>query len=291
MKTTVLILIAMLLRGVVAGQVSLSTEEYGLLKEICEQYSVPKKESTLKALHKTAPGRFRSFIDQMMMLKGVEGDVLDTTYLRRPSHEELVFWYVVREFHYNNAEPDSLQVSRDDIMKWVLKDTVDERWLLDNYYYRISAPLSMLFNDADLSKYNFELDKLGFQNETEKAIFFLFLMNSCGGRLSVMAFTGKGKQQSVIRRFPKINGQAYFNYTDFNYPDFQWVGYKKLESYNQRHLSRYFEILLNHLNVLLENGSNDEAKLLMKNSILSEPELFQYSSSQATLRELYDKWH
>ncbi|QQR87975.1 MAG: hypothetical protein IPJ76_07105 [Flavobacteriales bacterium] len=290
MKATALFLMAILLRGFVVGQVTLTTEEHHLLKAICEQYNVPKKESTLKAMQKTASGRFQGFIGQMMMVKGLKGDVLDTTYLRRPTHEELVFWYAVREFHYNNAEPDSLQVPKEQIMGWVLKDTVDKRWLLDNYYYRISAPLSMLFNEADLSKYDFQVDKLGFQDETEKAIFFLFLMHSCGDRLSVMAFTRKGDPKSVIKRLPKVNGQPYFHYADFDYPDFQWVGHKKLESYNDRHLGSYYGMLLNHLNILLENGAKEEAERLVKNSILSQPELFQYSGSSATLQKVYETW-
>ncbi len=116
------------------------------------------------------------------------------------------------------------------------------------------------------------------------------MINSCGQRLSVMSFTGEGNSKSVIDRLPQINGQEYYHYTDFNYPDFEWIGYKKSESYNKQHLGNYYEVLLNHLNILLENDLKKEAIDLFQNSILSKPELFIYSGSQGTLKELYEYW-
>ncbi len=258
--------------------------------EICNQYNVALKESSLKNLQKTAPVRFQGFIEQLIATKDKPKKIFETKYLKRPTHEELIYWYVVREFHYNNSEPDSLKKTQGEIIEWILKDTIDSRWLLDNYYYRISGRLKFLFNKADLSDYDFKIDELGFKTETEKAIFFLFMINSCGQRLSVMGFTGKGNLKSVINRLPKINGQEYFHYTDFNYPDFDWIGYKKVESYNTRHLGNYYGVLLNHLNILLENNLKDEARDLFQSSILSKPELFKFSGSQDTLNELYENW-
>jgi hypothetical protein len=137
---------------------------------------------------------------------------------------------------------------------------------------------------------DFNLDELGFKDNTEKAIFFLFIVNSCGQRLSVMNFTGNGNPEKVIKKFPKFNGKEYYYYTDFNYDDFEWIGYKKVEFYNERNLNDYYTVLLNHLDILLENKFNDEALNLFSSSILSKPEYYKYSSSKSTLEKLYDKW-
>lgn len=271
------------------AQIILSDNENEILKEICNQYNTPIKESSLKEKYKTAPERFQIFIDQMVATKSKPKKIIETKYLNRPSHENLVYWYIVREFHYNNSAPDSLKKSQDEIMEWILKDTIDERWLLSNYYYRISGRLMFLFNKADLSKYNFEIDKLGFFNETEKAIFFLYFINSFGKRLTVMNFTGKGDKKSVIDRLPKINGKEYFYYTDFNYPDFTWIGYQKVESFNERHIGNLYEMLVIHLNLLFENNLKSEAIRLFQNSILSIPEYYKYSGLEDQLNELYRK--
>jgi len=289
MKTT-LIIIGLFFSILSYGQINMSETEKGILKEIISQSNVSLKESPLKELQKTTPERFHGFISQLIATKDKPKKILEIKYLQRPTHEELIFWYVVREFHYNNSEPDSVKKTENEIIEWIIADTIDERWLLDNYYYRISGRLKFLFNKADLSNYDFKINELGFKNETEKAIFFFFMINSCGQGLSVMSFTGKGNPNSLIKRLPKINGKEYYYYISFEYPDFDWIGYKKTESYNTRHLGNYYNVLLNHLSLLLENEQKEEAKALFSNSILSKPELYKFSSSQDTLIKLYEDW-
>jgi hypothetical protein len=272
------------------GQLSLTNDEREVLKDICSQYSQPNKEKYLKQLKKQSPTKFHNFIDQLIAIKDDSDEILKTKYLQRPTDEELMYWYVVREFHYNNSEPDSLKKTNDKVLDWLTKEKIDDRWLLDNYYYRLSNRIGMLFNTADLSKHDFRLETLGLKNETERAMFVMFIINTCGQRLSVMKFTGKGDPESVIKRLPKINGKEYYYYKDFNYEDFKWIGYKKLESYNQRQLGTFYGVLLNHLDLLLKNGQTEKAKEMFKESILSNPTLFKYSGSQKTLNDIYDKW-
>jgi hypothetical protein len=289
-KKTILLWGAFLISIATNAQLILTKNETEALKEICNQYPLASKKKDLKTLRKKSPERFKTFVEQFLATKSKPKNILQARLLHRPGHEDLVYWYVLRELHYNRQEPDSLKKNADGIIKNILKDTIDERWLLDNYYYRLSNRLGFLFNEADLSGNNFELEQLGFKNETEKAIFFFFMINSCGERLSVMSFTGKGNPESVIKRLPKINGKEYYYYNDFKYEDFKWVGYKKFESYNARHLGVYYGILLNHLNILLNKGLKDEAKHLFRNSILSKPDLFVFTGSRKTLEDLYSNW-
>jgi hypothetical protein len=272
------------------GQLNLTNDEREILKDICSQYSQPNKEKYLKQLRKQTPTKFHNFIDQLIASKDDSDEVLKIKYLQRPTDEELTYWYVVRESHYNNSEPDSLKKTNDQILDWLTKEKIDDRWLLDNYYYRLSNRIGMLFNTADLSKHDFKLETLRLKNETERAMFVMFIINTCGQRLSVMKFTGKGDPESVIKRLPKINGKDYYYYKDFNYEDFEWIGYKKIESYNQRQMGTFYGVLINHLDLLLKGGQTEKAKELYRESILSNPTLFKYSASQKTLNDIYDKW-
>ncbi len=272
------------------GQLNLTSDEREILKEICSKYSLTNQEKDLKELKKKSPPKFHNFIDQLIASKDDSDEILKTKYLRRPTDDELTFWYAVREFHYNSSEPDSLKKTKDQILDWLATEKIDDRWLLDNYFYRIGNRIGTLYNKEDLSKMNLELENLGLRNDTEKAMFVMFIINICGQRLSVMSFTGKGDPESAIKRLPKINGKDYYYYTNFNYPDFEWIGYKKIESYNERHLGTFYGVLLNHLEFLVKNGQKDKAIELQKNSILSNPILFKYSGNQKLLNDIYEKW-
>lgn len=287
MKNIGYIILGLLFYSQSFGQISMSENDINILTEICNQYNIPFKQSSLKELKNTAPDRFQGFINQLIINKDKPKKILDNEVLKKPSHEELIFWYIVREFHYNNTEPDTLQKTKREIIDRVLQDTIDERWLLDNYYYRISGRLKSLFNKANLNNYNFDLNELGFKNDTEKAVFFFFIVNSCGQRISIMRMTSKGDPESVIKRMPKINGSDYYKYQDFDYPDFNWIGYKKIESYNERHLGNYYILLINHIDLLFEIKMAKEAHVIFDNSILSKPDLFKYSGSEERLNKMY----
>src|SRR5690349_12747851 len=87
------------------GQLNLTSDERETLKEICAKYSLTNQEKTLKELKKKAPPKFHNFIDQLIASKDGSDEILKSKYLKRPTDDELIFWYAVREFHYNSSEP------------------------------------------------------------------------------------------------------------------------------------------------------------------------------------------
>lgn len=287
MKFLLLILSLLLLHARSSAQIVLTDSQKSLLIDICSQQSTPE---TLRNTRNTIPidGLFSSFIDQLLVSTDKPEKVMDSRFLNRPSHADLVFWYVVREFHYNGLKQDAENEELSAILDRILLDTISEYWLLDNYYYRISDRVAQHFNKADLSNWNFQLDSMGFIDQTEKAIFFFAITNACGERLSVMAFTGQGKPMDVIQRFPKFNDKPYYYFTDFSYPDFNWIGFEKTESYNTRHLGKFYTLLLNHYGFLIKNNKPDEAEELFKNSLLSQPEFFKYSGDEQLMMEFYE---
>jgi hypothetical protein len=219
-----------------------------------------------------------------------DSTILNVTYWQRPSYEEMVMWYVIREIHYNSSNEKKKPRPNIDIAKEVLSSKIDERWLLDNYYYRSHSGLGMYFNSADLSHFNFNLDSFGLQNKTEKAICFLNIMEACAQRFKILAMF---KSHALILQFaakmPKINGADYFNYKDFDYEDFKWIGYDKVVKYNEWHVGDYYDVLIAQMVATDEIRGKKQGQTVYYNSILSEPNFFKYSKAKDFLQKLNAK--
>lgn len=195
---------------------------------------------------------------------------------------------VIREIHYNRNNEKKTPRPTLDVAKEVLSERIDNRWLLDNYYYRIRGGIASHFNDSDLSKLDLRFAQLGLTDPTEKAIFFFNVMEAVGGgRFMVLLATRNNKRiLDFANRFPKFEGKKYYEFTDFNYPDFEWIGYEKRESYNKRHFETYYTTLFAHHKAETEDGSKAVADSLLSESILSKPEYFKFTSIADRLKGL-----
>jgi len=117
MKVLNLIIIGLVCSNLSFAQVSLTPKETETLKEICENYYKSLKDGNLKQLRKSSPERFHGFIEQLTATKSKNKTVLEKQYLTKPTYEELVFWYVIREIHYNRSEEDKTKKKEvDDII-------------------------------------------------------------------------------------------------------------------------------------------------------------------------------
>lgn len=229
--------------------------------------------------------------DALIAISKGDKAIVEPRFVARPSDDELMYWYVIREIHYNRTgDPQKVQPN-DAVAKDVLARKIDTRWLLDNYYYRIHGGIASLFNTADLSTYNYELDKLGFKNDSEKAIFFLNMMDTLiGGRFQVLRAVKNNKRIAEFSaRLPTFNGKPYYNFKNFDYDDFDWIGYDKIESYNERHIGGLYSTLLAQVNALAELGDTRTAHEVYVGSILHEPKYFRFSSAKNDLQKLYDQ--
>ncbi|HRF42382.1 MAG TPA: hypothetical protein PK198_26510, partial [Saprospiraceae bacterium] len=228
-------------------------------------------------------------VDALIAVGKADQKLLSKEFLSKPSDQELKYWYVLREIHYNlqpdNANPKtSVEVARQ-----TLEDDIDHRWLLDNYYYRINIGVAKMFNDKDLSKTDIRLDEYGLKTDTEKATLFFSTSNALIQRFQVLKMIKNYDQLlEYVARMPTFNGRPYYEYTAFGFEDFEWIGYNKTESYKTRHLGSLYSALAGHMSALAEKGKNEELRDLYFNSILSMPEYFKYSGGlEKNLQELY----
>jgi hypothetical protein len=217
--------------------------------------------------------------------------ILEKRFLFRPDNDELMLWYVIREIHYNRVNKTKSPLPDSVVANEVLSQKIDERWLLDNYYYRIHGGIAMLFNEADLKNYNFNTDSLGFKDQTEKAIFFLSMMNALvGGRFKVLQMMKNNEKiLEFCQKLPKFNGRDYFYFKNFDYDDFDWPGYEKKESYNERNIGNLYSTLMAQFVATSALKDKKSAQEIYFNSILHEPKYFKFSSLKKDLQSVYDK--
>lgn len=234
------------------------------------------------------PG-LQHIIDALIAVGKGDEILITEEFLSKPSEQELKYWYVLRNIHYNNLTENGQPEPNIEIAKKTLSQDIDSRWLLDNYYYRINSGIAKLFNKGNLSKYDLDLDSYGLDNETEKAIFFLAISNSLIQRFRVLQMMkNNDKLFEFASRLPTFNGNPYFEYTEFDFEDFDWVGYDKTKSYKSRHLKDLFLALNAHFSALAEKESPEELRHIYYNSILYIPEYFEYAGEMKDdLKKLY----
>lgn len=228
-------------------------------------------------------------IDALIAVGESDKKLLTKEFLTKPTKMELKYWYVLREIHYNNQSKEKKPRPNDIVAKEVLEKDIDIRWLLDNYYYRIHGGIAQMFNTEDLSTYNFNLDDYGLENETEKAILFFAVTNSLTQRFKVLQYMKNyDKLLEFANKLPTFNGKPYYEYHSFDFEDFEWIGYDKIENYKERHIGALYSTLNGHFFALSEQGKKTELQNLYFNSILFIPDYFKYSGGmESDLKELY----
>ncbi|TCC90219.1 hypothetical protein EZ428_13135 [Pedobacter frigiditerrae] len=276
------------------AQIRLEQKDLNNLIAISELYSYntnAKGDKFAKAIDSLRTPKLNHIIDALIAVGKGDMTILENRFLERPDNEELVLWYVIREIHYNRINEKLTPRPVAVVANEVLSKKIDSLWLLGNYYYRIHGGIATLFNDADLSKHNFNIDGLGFKDETEKAIFFLNMMNTLvGGRFKVLQMMKNNKKiLEFCDKLPKFNDKEYFYFKNFDYDDFDWIGYDKTESYNERHIGGFYSILIAQFSAIAELRGKKDAQEIYFNSILHEPKYFKFTPSKGDLQSLYDK--
>lgn len=276
------------------AQLKLEQTDLNNLIAISELYSHNTNASGdkfAKSIDSLRTTKLNHIVDALIAVGKGDKTILETRFLARPNDEELVLWYVIREIHYNRKNEKITPRQDAVVANEILSKKIDSRWLLDNYYYRIHGGIASLFNDADLSKYNFNIDSLGFKDETEKGIFFLNMMDALvGGRFKVLKMMKNNKKiLDFCDKLPKFNGKEYYYFKNFDYDDFDWIGYDKTESYNEWHIGDLYSKLIAQFSATAELRDKKDAQEIYFNSILHEPKYFKFTQSKEDLQSLYDK--
>jgi len=277
----------------VRAQIKLSDKDFNNLVSLANLYShnnMCTGEDFLQTANSLRTPVLNHVIDVMLAIGRADSNVVEKRFLAKPGHDELMLWYAIRKIHYNRIDTPKTSLTSAEVAKNVLSENIDERWLVHNYYYLEYTGLAMYFNHADLSNVNIEIDSLNLKDQTEKGIFFLNITKGLiEGRFLVLQSMKKNDRIiEFARKMPKFNGKPYYYYTDLDFPDFDWSGYKSDETYKQMHIGGLMSTLAIHFSAIASIGDKNAARDLYFNSILYKPDFFKYSKQSAMLQKIYD---
>ncbi len=225
-------------------------------------------------------------VDGLIAMGHADTSVIQVRFLARPADQELVWWYIIYQLRGDDA-PATKEAQLKLIKEELVADH-DTNLLLHNYYYLLHGSISMLFNEADLSDYNYDMEKLGFKNDTEKAIFFFGFTKSFTERFLVLGMMKNlSKLNEFAKRMPLINDHQYYYYTNFDYPDFEWDDDGKKSTFNTVYIGKYYSVLITHMNALAEDDKKEAARILYYKSILNMPAYYKYSNAEKDLKAMY----
>lgn len=275
------------------SQINISDSDLDKLIQIGEYYSknvMLTQDSAIEDLEKLRTEKLSQIVNVLQIQSNKSLDILSEKYLTKPSHDDLVMWYVIREIHYNLTDKENKPRTSIIVAKETLERKIDERWLLDNYYFRLYGAVATIFNNTDLSSYNIQLDNYKLESNTEKAILYLNLIDALCTRFKVLQMLRKNdKLVEFASRMPKFNGNEYFYYTDFEYEDFEWIGHRKTEMFNDRHIGLLYDIILAHINAEADINGKKGAKEMYQNSIMIKPQYFKFSKAKSELKKIYER--
>lgn len=218
--------------------------------------------------------------------------ILTQPFLTRPEDKYLKQIYIIRAVSLNLTEENAIDNNK--LIDSLLLKQIPIYECLDNYYEMVVMASGNKNKPFNLSKVNIKIDEYNLKDDTEKAILFFQVMSLCGtniwGFMNIPKPANTKKAYEYIKKFPKINGMPYYQYSDFYFTDFEMIIIKDkgVQSYKNYYLDKYFETLLNHLKVLQqENRSEKEINDLMLGSILKERKLYKYTKYKTILERTF----
>ncbi len=218
--------------------------------------------------------------------------ILKQEFLKLPDMNTLKSMYIVGEVSENMREeggPDNIT-----LVDSLLSSDIQQVVLVDYYYRTLFVANGNKNQPFDLSKFDFDINSYNLKTDTEKGIFFLRCMDACGtqiwGFMNIPQPPNTGKALKIINKFPKINDQEYYKFTDLYFKDFQFMYSDSVQSYKAVLVHKYYDLLLNHLiSIDKEAKGQDAIRDLLLTSVLKDEKLYKYTTHRSTLEQIFKK--
>ena len=216
----------------------------------------------------------------------------ETEFLKLPDEATLKYVYIIERINWNIRE----EKPRDNVelISELIEKEIPRYELIDSYYDMLFNGIGNKNQPFDLSQTNFNTSEYDLVDDTEKGIFFLNAMDLCGkviwGYMNVVNPPNHKAALENINKYPRFNGQPYYQYLDFGFPDFEMKieKGKGTESYKAYYINKYYDTLLSHLAILSQKKKDRERrKDLLLGSILKEKNYYRYSKKKNELEALF----
>ena len=201
--------------------------------------------------------------------------------------------FIIQEINQNFRREN--QIDNNKLIDSLQSKEIPTYELVDNYYDMLFTAVGNKNQPFNFSKNDFKLNSYNLKDETEKVFFFLKCMGYCGtsiwGYINIPKPPNTKTAMEYINKYPKFNGQPYYQYTDFYFKDFEMIIITDngKESYKGYYINKYYETLLNHLFCLIKEESTEKEKNdLLLGSILKESNLYKYTKLKDTLEEIFE---
>ena len=253
----------------------------------------PTKE-VFKEIKVNVPENLKTATNFIVQTITTKNELLTRKFLSRPDDQTLKQIFIIRQIDLNLREEN--QIDNNKLIDSLVVKNIPIYELVDNYYGMLFTAVGNKNQPFDFSKVDFKLKDYQFKDETEKGIFVLRCMRDCNsaiwGYMNIAKPMNTQKALEFIKKYPKFNGQPYYQYNAFYFTDFEMVIVKDkgIQSYKSYYLDKFFETLLYHLICLnKENGTEKEKNDLLLGSILKEKNLYKYSKHKDTLDSLFEE--
>lgn len=293
MKKTALTFLAFYLTALTFGQ-TITNEKLIELGKTYKDYmfrNEPNK-GVLKDIKANVPENLKTATDFIVQTITTKNKLLTQQFLSRPEDQVLKQIFIIRAINHNLR--DEHQVDNNKLVDSLTNESVPKNELVDNYYGMLFTAVGNKNQPFNFSKIDFKLKDYNFKDDTEKGIFFLRCMRDCNsviwGYMNIVKPPNTQKAFDNIKKYPKFNGQPYYQYTDFYFTDFEMniVQDNGKQSYKSYYLDKYFETLIFHLICLNKEGGGEKEKNdILLGSILKERNLYKYTKYRDTLEEMF----
>ena len=293
MKKTALTFLGLCLTVLTFGQTSNNTKliELGKIYKDFMFRNEPGKE-VFKDIRAGVPEQLKTATDFIAQTISKKNKLLTQQFLSRPDDHTLKQIFIIRAINLNLREEN--QVENNKLIDSLTTANIPTCELVDNYYGMLFTAIGNKNQPFGFSKVDFKLKDYNFKDDTEKGIFVLRCMKDCNtviwGYMNVVQPPNTKEAYKYINKYPKFNGQPYYQYTDFYFTDFEMniVKDKGIQSYKSYYLDKFYETLLFHLICLnKENVSVKERSDLLLGSILKNSNLYKYTKYKNTLEEIF----
>jgi hypothetical protein len=246
----------------------------------------------LKEIKSDVPESLKTTTDFIIQAITTKNKLLSQQYLSRPDDITLKQIYIIRAINLNLRKENS--IDNNILIDSLSKKEIPTYELVDNYYGMVFTSIGNKNQPFNLSKTHFKMNEYNFKDDTEKGIMFLRCMDYCGktiwGFMNVVKPANTSKAYANIKKFPDFNGQPYYQYNDFYFPDFEMkiIQDEDIQSYKTYYINKFYEILLSHLICInKEGGTQEEKNDLLLGSILKENNLYKYTQYKETLESIF----
>ena len=290
-----IILIAILIVGSLSGMKA--NELNNDLIELAKIYRnfMFRNSPTAITFEQLAEIKSAELIDATKFIKETittSNSLASTDFLRLPNEKTLKYVYIIRRINWNIREEKPKD--NNELISELSDQEIPRYELIDSYYDMLFSGVGNKNRPFDLSNVDFQMHKYDLKDDTEKGLFFLKAMDLCGkmiwGYMNVVKPPNYKKTLPFIEKYPKFNGQPYYQYLDFGFTDFEMkiVKDKDKESYKSYYINKYYDTLLSHLECLSQKKKNKEERTdLLLGSILKEENYYKYSKKKEMLESLF----